>query len=177
MRSLFLITLLIGLALNGVSYALNAASVQGGNPDNWYTEVKYEAGTDSGSLTAEHGNTLAWDTTAHDGYTVIKINAADAENVAGVVPSGTDYSHNLDSLGRPLKDGDVFLMQIHGYHQNMPTDGNVVVNQGIGSEANWGNAVGDGDGMGVALETDGADTSSPSGYSADVYLNIQGDID
>lgn len=172
MRSLFLITLLIGLALNGVSYALNAPSVQGGGPDVWYSEVKYEAGTDSGAATAEHGNVLAWDTTAHDGYTVTKVNTADSEIVAGVVPSGTDYSHNLDSLGRPLKDGDVFLMQIHGYHKNLPTDGNVVAGQALGSEANWGNSTGDGDGMGVALETDGADTGSPSGTSADVFLNI-----
>ena len=170
MRSLFLITLLIGLAISGTVFALNAPSVQGGGPDVWYSEVKYEAGTDSGAATAEHGNVLAWDTTAHDGYTVIKINAADAENVAGVVPSGTDYSHNLDSLGRPLKDGDKFLMQIHGYAHDVPTDGNAAVGSAIGSEA--AGSVGDGDGMGVALEDDAADTGSPTGYSGDVYLNV-----
>jgi len=174
MRSLFLGILLAAMVISGVSYALNAPSVQGGNPDNWYSEVKYSSGSTSYGVSAEHGNVLVWDTTAHDGYTVVKANAVDSELAAGVVPSGSDYAHNLDSLGRPLKDGDVFLMQIHGYHKNLPTDGNVVAGQGIGSEANGGMAVGDGDGFGVALETDSADTGSPSGTSADCYIQVNG---
>lgn len=172
MRGMFLIALLIGLVLCGTSYALQAPSVQGGNPDNWYTEAIY-TGTGA-AVSAEHGNVLAWDTTSHDGYTVTKVNTADSELVAGIVPVASDYSHNLDALGRPLKTGDKFLMQIHGYAKDLPTDGNVVAGQALGSEANWGNSTGDGDGMGVGLETDGADTASPSGTSADCYINING---
>ena len=171
MRSMFFaILLLIGLVLSGTSYALNAPSVQGGRPDNWYTEVVY-TGTGA-AVSAEHGNVLAWDTTAHDGYTVTKVNTAESELVAGIVPVSDDTAHNLANLGRPLKTGDVFLMQVKGYVKDLPTDGNAAAGQALGSEANWGNSTGDGDGMGVALETDSADTASPSGTSGDVYLNI-----
>lgn len=180
MRSMFLgILLLIGLALCGTSYALNAASVQGGNPDNWYSEVKYVDTTQPG-LTAEHGNALIWDATAHDGYSVVKANGADAELTAGIVPVDNDTAHNLDGLGRPLKNGDVFLMQIWGYAKDVPTDGNAVTGQAIGTESDAlaaGGFVGDGDGLGVALETDAADTSSPTGFSGDCYIKAIGDVD
>ena len=171
MRSLFLVSLLIGLAISGTVFALNAPSVQGGNPDNWYTEVEYY-GTTGASQSAEHGNVLMWDVNSHDGVHVSKCNTADSELVAGIVPTSSDYSCNLDSLGRPLKDGDKFLMQIHGYAHDVPTDGNAAVGSAIGSEA--AGSVGDGDGMGVALETDAADTGSPTGTSGDVYLTING---
>lgn len=180
MRSMFLaILLLIGLAFCGVSYALQAASPQGGIPDNWYSEVKYVDTTEPGK-TAEHGNALVWDQTAHDGYSVRKANEADAEATAGIVPVDADTAHNLDGLGRPLKNGDVFLMQIWGYAKDVPTDGNAVAGQAIGTESSAlaaGGFVGDGDGLGVALETDGADTSSPTGFSGDVYIRAIGDTD
>jgi hypothetical protein len=177
MRSMFLLTLLIVLATSGTVFALQAPTMQGGLPDRWYQEVQYESNATEGYTTAEHGNVLQWDTTAHDGYKVTKCNTADAENVAGIVPVDDDTAHNLDGLGRPLKDGDVFLMQIWGYVKDLPSDGNITAGGAIGSEATMGNSTGDGDGMGVGLEADGADTSSPSGYSGDVFLRIIGDVD
>ena len=114
--------LVIGLFM-GEAYALNAAVSQGyGNPDNWYIQVEWNNANVAARPT--HGAVLEWeldsDTGETLGWTVHLVDADDCEYVAGVVPAYSDYAHNLDWTTRSstggLADGDVFLMQIRGYH-------------------------------------------------------------
>ena len=165
--------LAIGLFI-GDAFALNASVMQGGEPDNWYTEVQYQS-LGGAVLSLEHGTVLQWTIdgdTGHDaGYTVRKASeTADDDLTAGIVPGKDDSAHNLDTRG-VLVDEDVFEMQIRGLATNIPTDGNVAAGTAIGSETTG--YVGSGTGLGVALETDNADSSSPSATSADIYLNVE----
>lgn len=171
-----LVTLLCLLAIGlfiGEAFALNASVMQGGNPDNWYTEVQYQS-LNGAAFSLEHGTALIWtidgDTGHVAGYTVRKsTESADDDLTAGIVPGKDDVAHNLDTRG-PIEDEDVFEMQIHGAATNIPTDGNVAAGTSIGVETTG--YVGAGTHLGVGLETDNADTDSPSGYSADVYILI-----
>lgn len=162
-------SLLAGLFLASNAFALNAPAMQGGNPDNWYIEVEW-----NDTVTGEHGNGAEWDLASQSsetfGVTVKRCDTADAENFAGWIPSGDDVSH---AMREPVSDGDTLLIQIRGHHQDLPTDGNVVEGQSIEPIVASGLGVaGDGDGFGFAFETDSADTGSPSGFSADCWVDF-----
>ena len=158
------ILLALGLFM-GEAYALNAAAMQGGNPDNWYIEVEYNPGTST--VVAVHGDVMEWDVDSDTGetlgYTVHLVDADDAEIVAGVVPAWDDTAHNLRTA---LTDGDVFLMQIRGYHSAISTDGTVTEGQSLQSDAGY-TGVQDGDGFGFAFKDDASDTN---GYTSGEYF-------
>ena len=173
MKKLVVLVCLLAIGLFiGEVFALNAARMQGGNPDNWYIEVEYNQGALTGAAASvSHGDCLEWDLDSDTGetlgYTVHKCDAADAENVAGVVPGNSDSM----SFGKAIVDGDVFMMQIRGYHEAVACDGNVAAGQSLASEANG--CLGDGDGVGFAFEDDAADTTnSNTGYSAEVWIDF-----
>ena len=164
-KKLFTITfsLLVGVFLVTNAYALNAAQMQGGNPDNWYTEVQLNttaAGVGSGG--PAHGQLVEWDVDSDTGetlgVTVHTVDAATSELVAGIVPAWDDTAHNLDGLGRVPVDGETFLIQIKGYHSGACTDGNVTESGGLTSTALG--LLGDGDGLGVGLKADAANDST-----------------
>ena len=158
------VLLAIGLFM-GEAFALNAPQMQGGNPDNWYIEVEY-----NGTAAAVHGDVLEWDVDSDTGetlgYTVNLVDGDDCENIAGAVPAWDDYSHNLRTA---LTDGDVFLMQIRGYHSAIATDGTATEGQSLEADAGM-TGVKDGDGFGFAFKDDAADTTT--GYTSNSTIEF-----
>ena len=167
-KFLFLISFLaLGLFIASNVFALNAPPAGGGNPEKWYIEAEWNDSTHDG----EHGMCVEWDLDSDSnetfGYTIKRADTADAENIAGVIPSGDDTAHSLRSL---VEDGTRLEIQIKGYHQDLPTDGTVTEGQSIENDAS-GYAT-DGDGLGFAFETDSADTGSSTGTSADCWIDF-----
>lgn len=177
--------LAIGLFI-GDAFALNAPAMQGGNPDNWYIEVEYNQGALTGAaIRAGHGDLMEWDLDSDEGetlgYTVHKMDAdttGGVENAAGFIPSNADTSHNLDSLNRAVRDGDVFLIQIRGYHSAVSCDGNVTAGQGIESKGGTSDGMaGDGEGLGFAFKDDADDSSTANTAEGQYFAPVWIDID
>ena len=133
--SRLILTLLVSGLFIGNSYALNAPAMQGGEPDKWYIEVQYQDPNSTVATAArdlDHGTALQWtvstDSGDDPGYTVRYAVTADTELTAGIVPTRSDTAHNLWHRGL-ITDGDVFMMQIYGYAENLCTDGNATIGQ------------------------------------------------
>jgi len=181
MKKFLIVALLLAFGLfMGTCYALNAPAMQGGNPDRHYIEVEYNLinGIDAG-----HGTVLEWDLDSATGETLgYSVHACDADNceyIAGVVPAYNDYSMNLDYLGRPLEDGDVFMMQIWGHHAAVQTDTSLAEGECIDSDAGT-YGFKDGDGAGFAFKAYASDATTEytarGQYYVPVFLRI-GDED
>jgi len=177
-KVLFLVFFLVMMLYIGEAYALNAASMQGGNPDNWYMEVKFNP-TATGFAMGRpcHGDVVEWDLDSDTGetlgVTVHLADSADAENVAGVVPSWDDTAHNLGDT--VLVDGDTFLIQIRGYHSGVAAATGVTEGQSIENDANA--QVTDGDGLGFAFKASAVNTSAKessrgAGYFAPCWIDF-----
>ncbi len=153
-KLVILISLLVMGLFFGDAFALNAPAMQGGVPERHYIEVEFNPQTGQ-RQTASHGVVMEWDLEADSnetlGYTVHILDGDSEEAFAGAVPAWNDYSHNLDTLGRALIDGDVFLMQIYGEHDAVNCDGSITESQGVAGDAATA-GVKDGDGFGFALD-------------------------
>ena len=118
--------LVMGLFIGDV-FALNAPSMQGVNqPDNWYTEVQFQANTGARAtydLNAEHGTVLEWTVNGDDdhvaGYTVHRADASNSEIVAGIIPTRSNPAFNRDREGLVV-DETIFMMQISGLAEDLP---------------------------------------------------------